>query len=625
MDEEYLDNLYNWISSVDDTFKKRFTPEDWVNRLNTDTGYANKLYDWISSVDRSFAKRHPKEEWKTKVGVNTDPEITVSSVTHKDDLSWYQDKYKKGDMSKQEYLMIEQNLQNLQPDEVIHGESTEAEIKAKSTFKIEEKAKKDKAIKDWEEKEVDKYEKYVLENNLTETLESDDLTRESRDELYESIIKQAGFSEDLAKDLRGYTTEKLYDISEEVDSPLEKMTKQTLEALGITEEQLKWMKNQENTNWMTKSVEKDAFDPLHESAYETVATGKFKELFGQSSSLQDTKNMKVKWAILNAGIDKYSLDLAKLSVEESAIFKEKETEKVKANSNDKIINANPEEKDYSELFRDMEEVKKAVGGDISIKDEEEFLKTITNPLAKAFYLDVKKKLNDRKEKEKKDKPSEIELIWKSDVRGDVEDFVDKLMKQREDRFSGEYDLVGGKTIKSNERLLDDILYPNENNNNWKTKDEMVDAIIDFEYKRHYSPLHADLVKALITKEEMGYGWMSDESAYAEDIPLPEKDMNLLSLIGENEARILANLYGDLKHFGLEPLFDSKETLSIPKGFDKLFEEKKYNFDITDPIFDDIREMYGFKDNIEDNEKIVQIVKELNIIQDIGSDREVNEK
>jgi len=67
MEENYLQELYDWISATDKTFVKREPFEEWSIKVGEDTGYAQELYDWISSVDKTFAKREPFEEWSIKV------------------------------------------------------------------------------------------------------------------------------------------------------------------------------------------------------------------------------------------------------------------------------------------------------------------------------------------------------------------------------------------------------------------------------------------------------------------------------------------------------------------------------------------------------------------------------
>ena len=53
---EYLEQLYQWISSKDNTFTDRYTIDDFKTNMN-ETDYATKMYDWISSKDDNFTTK----------------------------------------------------------------------------------------------------------------------------------------------------------------------------------------------------------------------------------------------------------------------------------------------------------------------------------------------------------------------------------------------------------------------------------------------------------------------------------------------------------------------------------------------------------------------------------------
>ena len=67
MEENYSQELYDWISTTDNTFAEREPFEEWSIKVGEDAAYAQELYDWISSVDNTFAEREPFEEWSIKV------------------------------------------------------------------------------------------------------------------------------------------------------------------------------------------------------------------------------------------------------------------------------------------------------------------------------------------------------------------------------------------------------------------------------------------------------------------------------------------------------------------------------------------------------------------------------
>ena len=66
MDNEYLNSLYNWISSKDNTFKSRYTEDDFMKNMSEDD-YAKKMYNWISSKDNTFKGRYSESDFLTKI------------------------------------------------------------------------------------------------------------------------------------------------------------------------------------------------------------------------------------------------------------------------------------------------------------------------------------------------------------------------------------------------------------------------------------------------------------------------------------------------------------------------------------------------------------------------------
>ena len=62
MGEDYLDRLYEWINTQDDTFKDGFSVGQFKQKMQ-DSGYAKEMYDWISSVDNTFSKDLPFDDF----------------------------------------------------------------------------------------------------------------------------------------------------------------------------------------------------------------------------------------------------------------------------------------------------------------------------------------------------------------------------------------------------------------------------------------------------------------------------------------------------------------------------------------------------------------------------------
>jgi len=69
---EYLEQLYQWISSKDNTFTDRYTIDDFKTNMN-ETDYATKMYDWISSKDDNFTSKYAVDTFIEKVKKKTIP------------------------------------------------------------------------------------------------------------------------------------------------------------------------------------------------------------------------------------------------------------------------------------------------------------------------------------------------------------------------------------------------------------------------------------------------------------------------------------------------------------------------------------------------------------------------
>lgn len=89
MDEQYLQDLWNWTTSQDNTFEDRYTFDSWKEKIGDDPQYQQDFYKWVSSIDETFPERRPYEDWvnlvKKKDGTTelvSEPEEEVTtSVT----------------------------------------------------------------------------------------------------------------------------------------------------------------------------------------------------------------------------------------------------------------------------------------------------------------------------------------------------------------------------------------------------------------------------------------------------------------------------------------------------------------------------------------------------------------
>jgi hypothetical protein len=74
--EDYLVELYAWISSTDPTFEEREPYEEWKKKIGNDEKYQQELYGWIASVDNTFEEREPFNLWAEKVKKKGDSQLT---------------------------------------------------------------------------------------------------------------------------------------------------------------------------------------------------------------------------------------------------------------------------------------------------------------------------------------------------------------------------------------------------------------------------------------------------------------------------------------------------------------------------------------------------------------------
>ena len=63
MDEQYIQDLWNWTTKKDPTFEDRYTIESWKEKIGTNEEYRQSFYDWVSSNDETFKERRPFDEW----------------------------------------------------------------------------------------------------------------------------------------------------------------------------------------------------------------------------------------------------------------------------------------------------------------------------------------------------------------------------------------------------------------------------------------------------------------------------------------------------------------------------------------------------------------------------------
>ena len=67
MEEQYLRDLFGWISSQDPTFEDRYSFNDFATNMQDDPQYVGDMYNWISSVDNTFPERYTIGAFMEKV------------------------------------------------------------------------------------------------------------------------------------------------------------------------------------------------------------------------------------------------------------------------------------------------------------------------------------------------------------------------------------------------------------------------------------------------------------------------------------------------------------------------------------------------------------------------------
>lgn len=85
---EYLSELYDWISSQDTTFQGRRSREEFISKMQDDANYNQQMYTWISGVDATFKDRYTTDAFQTKTGLKkkdkfepTSQKVVTESIT----------------------------------------------------------------------------------------------------------------------------------------------------------------------------------------------------------------------------------------------------------------------------------------------------------------------------------------------------------------------------------------------------------------------------------------------------------------------------------------------------------------------------------------------------------------
>ena len=75
---DYLSQLYEWISSKDDSYQARYSFEEFSDKMQ-DPAYAAEMHEWISGIDKSFASRRPLDDFIETVKKKDDTKLSLST------------------------------------------------------------------------------------------------------------------------------------------------------------------------------------------------------------------------------------------------------------------------------------------------------------------------------------------------------------------------------------------------------------------------------------------------------------------------------------------------------------------------------------------------------------------
>ena len=85
MNEQYLQDLYEWIKENDSSYEGRYNYEQFKQQMR-DKNYATKMHSWIGGLDDTFSERRPLNNFLKEVGGAEASAEVVAPVKKKSDL-----------------------------------------------------------------------------------------------------------------------------------------------------------------------------------------------------------------------------------------------------------------------------------------------------------------------------------------------------------------------------------------------------------------------------------------------------------------------------------------------------------------------------------------------------------
>ena len=569
MDEKYINIIYDILSN-DKNFVKNSPVSEFVNKIK-DEEYARNVYDIISNWDPNFSENTNYDQFLIKVGASET--VSTSSPGKNMFMKMREDMNKK---FIQEQEDRRENILKLSESETITDQNVL--ITEMSKLSPEELKKKEEEVtlekyydyerevgrlQDRDDKESPYYDYYQKIKEVQGSPEDSKITEnEERKKLKESIILERGFSKELADKLyKTFSTEDLYVESSKYESKSEKIYRDAYEDLGITPNQLEWVLKQEDDAWMQKAN-------ISEEGKKILNTFLEKGISGiPKGDLTDARFFKVMEKKIKETKEKLGKNVVSNRAKyerEYGLYEKKKTSTFKNISDNEIVKAHDEDElYYLHWFDDEEElITKGLEGGLL-------------ELASYYKEDVKNKKKERKSKE----DSKLKTVWVNDNRGKVEEYVDNLVSGLENRNSYE-----------------SVFYPGADISPWKTKEDLVNDILEFEYLKNESNVIKDYIGARKSKN------------------LNEYQKKILSLVdGESKVSWLTMMY-DGVGVDVDFVFDENSTIELDKDF------KTLSYNMGDP---------GIKENIKTKypeltpEEIQEIARDTYLIEQQNKLSEIN--
>ncbi len=139
MNEEYISNLYSYLSKKDAAWAKKVSPEDFLNKIQQ-SEYVDNLYNYLSKKDAGWAKKVDRDSFSNKIGFIDVGDIKLTNNLTTPSSDEIKKQYDNGEITHQEYLMLSDKGESAKKAK----ESTEQKKKQEELKKQQESYKRNK-------------------------------------------------------------------------------------------------------------------------------------------------------------------------------------------------------------------------------------------------------------------------------------------------------------------------------------------------------------------------------------------------------------------------------------------------------------------------------------------------